>query len=431
MGLPDTTAVTVGVPVAIDEGPPWTILVIASTQALQTQETTLVRRVLVGGALVLVLLLSAAAYVLHNMFRARTLRERLRHTDRLAHLTEKAEKILDHIPSGVLALSQELRISSVNRWLEERLAPDVVGKHVGSAFPTARAEDIELVVGLVERALETRDPQSLHREHIALFGAVASLNVHAVPLAHGIGDVTVLLVFDDVTELRRIEQRLLHSEKLVTAGQLAAGIAHEVGTPLNVARGRIELSLSHLGPEHAEASNHRIVMDQIDRVTKLIQQLLDYVRPAPTTVQAVDLARSLHGVRELLAPEASKRNVTLHLDSPESQPTFRADPDQVQQIIVNLTLNAIDACERGGNIWMRSKRRSDSLVLEISDDGPGIARELQKQVFDPFFTTKKRGQGTGLGLWVVAQLVRAQSAEIELDSNPGKGTTVRVVWSPA
>jgi two-component system sensor histidine kinase HydH len=428
IGLPDTAAVTVGVPVAIDEGPPWTIVVVASTQALQTQETTLVRRVLVGGALVLVLLLSAAAYVLHNMFRARTLRERLRHTDRLAHLTEKAEKILDHIPSGVLALSQELRVSSVNRWLEERLERDVVGKHVGSAFPTARADDVELVVGLVDRALETGEPQSLHREHIALFGPAASLNVHAVPLAHGIGDVSVLLVFDDLTELRRIEQRLLHSEKLVTAGQLAAGIAHEVGTPLNVARGRVELSLSHLGPDHAEASNHRIVMDQIDRVTKLIQQLLDYVRPAPSTMHAVDLARSLHGVRELLAPEASKRNVTLHLDSPESQPTFRADPDQVQQIIVNLTLNAIDACERGGKVWMRSKRRGDSLVLEISDDGQGIARELQKQVFDPFFTTKKRGQGTGLGLWVVAQLVRAQSAEIELDSNPGKGTTVRVVW---
>lgn len=303
LGLPSTRAVAISVPLAIDPGPPWHLVVVSSAQQLQTQEKTIVRRVLVGSALVLLLLLSAAGYVLHNTFRARSLRERLKHTEHLAH-----------------------------------------------------------------------------------------------------------------------------SEKLITAGQLAAGIAHEIGTPLNVARGRVELALSHLGSTHDEANNHRVAIDQIDRVTRLIQQLLDYVRPAPASVQSVDLARTLHVVHDLLAAQAAKRNVTLRVDAQNDAPTLRADPDQVQQIIVNLALNAIDACDKGGNVVLGATKRESTVVLEVIDNGQGIPPELQKQVFDPFFTTKKRGQGTGLGMWVVAQLVQAQSARIELDSKPGRGTTVRVVW---
>jgi two-component system, NtrC family, sensor histidine kinase HydH len=428
LGLSNTDAVVAGVTFVLDGGAPWTMLMVTSTVILQTQQRTIVRRVLVGSGLVLVLLLSAAAYVVHNAYRARTLRERLKHTDRLAQLTEKAERMLDHIPSGVLALSDDLHVTGVNRWLAERIGHDVVGRALESTFEAGRAEDVARVVALVKRALDEQEPRALLGEQVALLGQEASLNIHAVPLARGVGDVSVLLVFEDLTELRRIEQRLLHSEKLVTAGQLAAGIAHEIGTPLNVARGRVELSLSHLGNQHAEADNHRLVIDQIDRVTRLIQQLLDYVRPAPTSVREIDLAQSLHAVRDLLAPQAAKRNVSLGIDvSPEAS-TLRTDPDQVQQILVNLALNAIDACEKGGTVALRARRRDDAIVLEIEDTGHGIPRELQKQVFDPFFTTKKRGQGTGLGLWVVAQLVRAQAAEIELDSAPGQGTTVRIAW---
>lgn len=303
IGLPATKAVAVSVPLAIDPGPPWHLVVVTSAQQLQTQEKTIVQRVVVGGTLVLVLLLSAAAYVLHNTFRARSLREQLRHTEHLAH-----------------------------------------------------------------------------------------------------------------------------SEKLITAGQLAAGIAHEIGTPLNVARGRVELALSHLGSTHAEADNHRVAMDQIDRVTRLIQQLLDYVRPAPASVQSIDLARALQVVQNLLAAQAAKRNVTLRVDAQPDTSSLQGDPDQMQQIIVNLALNAIDACDKGGTVVLGAAKRDGTVALEVVDDGQGIPPELQTQVFDPFFTTKKRGQGTGLGLWVVAQLVRAQSAQIELDSKPGRGTTVRVVW---
>jgi signal transduction histidine kinase len=295
-GLPDTAAVAIAVPIAVEPAGRWVLLALASTMAIENQERIVVRRVLVGSVLVLVLLLSAAAYVIRNSYRAREM------------------------------------------------------------------------------------------------------------------------------------QRLLHSEKLVTAGQLAAGIAHEIGTPLNVARARVELTMSHLGKDHAEAANQQVVIDQIDRVTRQLQQLLDYVRPAPASIQQIDVASTLQTVADLLAPQAAKRGVSLRTDAALELPRLAADPDHLQQILVNLALNAIDASERGQSVALRARARDGRLAIEISDAGHGIPRDLQKQVFDPFFTTKKRGQGTGLGLWVVAQLVRAQSAEIELESAAGQGTTVRLMY---
>lgn len=428
IGLARTTAVLVAVPVQVASGPPWTLLIVVSTAALQAQEHTLVRRVLVGGTLVLLLLLSAAIYVVVSTRRAATLRERLRHVDRLAHLTEKAEKIIDHIPSGVLTLSEDCRVTGVNRWFAGRLTRDITGNTLAQAFDHAPAEDLATLSELVERAIATHSPQSLPRARLSLLGQEALISIDAIPLERSVADVSLLVVFDDLTELRRIEERLLHSEKLVTAGQLAAGIAHEIGTPLNVARGRIELSLGHLGAGHAEAPNHQVALDQIDRVTRLIQQLLDYVRPTTSAMQEIDVARTMRVVQDLLTAHATKHDVGLHVDSPESLPVLRADPDQVQQVLVNLVLNAIDACGRGGSVTLAASPQAGAIRLEVADDGHGIPRDIQAQIFDPFFTTKKRGQGTGLGLWVVAQLVRLHAAEIEVLSAPGSGTKVRVTW---
>ncbi len=232
--------------------------------------------------------------------------------------------------------------------------------------------------------------------------------------------------------LRRIEERLLHSEKLVTAGQLAAGIAHELGTPLNVIRARAELTIDRLG-DHPEARNQQIVLDQVDHVSRLIGQLLDYVRIAPPLTQPVHAAQALDGVAALLAVEAERRGVRVTVDrGPAELAPVRADAGQLQQVLVNLAMNALDACARGGHVTLRARPGDGATVaFEVEDDGAGIAPEARAQVFDPFYTTKKRGQGTGLGLWVVAQIVRAHDAHIDLDGRPGTGTLVRVTWPVA
>jgi two-component system, NtrC family, sensor histidine kinase HydH len=428
--LPPEMSVAVATSVRIGEvGEPWALVRVSSAASLRSQERTLVRRLVVGGCMALGLLLASAAYVLHNTRRTTAFRERLRHADKLAHLTEKAEKILDHIPSGVLALSDDLRITATNHWLETRLQRPALGSRLADAFPEAPEAQIEQLVALVGDARAAGAPRSLHRQRLALFGADALVNVHAVPLERAVADASVLVVIDDMTALGRIEEQLLHSEKLVTAGQLAAGIAHEIGTPLNIARGRAELALSRLGADHAQASSQRVIIDEVDRVTRLIRQLLDYVRPSPAEARAVDVVAAIERVAILLGPQATERGVMLAVDAPAALRAVRADPDHVQQILVNLVMNALDACPRGGRVEIRARAMPRSeVVFEVVDSGPGIPPESRPHVFDPFFTTKKRGQGTGLGLWIVAQLVRSHGGEIELGDASGSGTVVRVTW---
>jgi len=180
--------------------------------------------------------------------------------------------------------------------------------------------------------------------------------------------------------------------------------------------------------DDGDAKSLHTIVDRIDHVSRLITQLLDYLRPQPSHVQPVDATQSLRLVAELLQPQATSRDVTLDVQTATGTATLRADPGQLQQVLVNLVMNAIDACDGGGRVTLSAQRRSDAVVLEVADDGRGIDPDDRAHVFDPFFTTKKRGKGTGLGLWVVAQVARAHDAEIELDTTRGTGTTFRIVW---
>jgi signal transduction histidine kinase len=149
----------------------------------------------------------------------------------------------------------------------------------------------------------------------------------------------------------------------------------------------------------------------------------------------VGLGPIVRDVYELLRVEAERRRVQLEFDVPDTLPPLAADPDQLQQVLVNLALNACDACGPGGQVRLSASAPDGSetgtwglVTLTVRDDGCGIPRESLNQVFDPFFTTKKRGQGTGLGLTMVAHVVRNHGGRIELESEPGQGTCVTVLW---
>jgi signal transduction histidine kinase len=216
---------------------------------------------------------------------------------------------------------------------------------------------------------------------------------------------------------------------------LAAGIAHEIGTPLGVVRGRAEYVLGKLGQAHPQGPGVAVIIEQIDRVSRTLRQLLDFSRLQPTAVRPVGLGPIVRDVYELLRVEAERRRVQLEFDVPDTLPPLAADPDQLQQVLVNLALNACDACGPGGQVRLSASAPDGSetgtwglVTLTVRDDGCGIPRESLNQVFDPFFTTKKRGQGTGLGLTMVAHVVRNHGGRIELESEPGQGTCVTVLW---
>ncbi len=237
------------------------------------------------------------------------------------------------------------------------------------------------------------------------------------------------------TRLAQLHEKLVQAEKLATVGVLAAGIAHEIGTPLGVVRGHAEYILGKLGPRETLAPGLRTIIEQIDRVCRTLRQLLDFSRPQAAHVRATDLRNHIQGLRQLLGVEAQRKGLTLQWELPEKLPLLAADPDQLEQVLVNLALNAIDACPEQGLVQIRASAsqltEGEEVEISVEDNGCGIAAEHLHQVFDPFFTTKKRGQGTGLGLTVVAQIVRSHGGRVELTSDVGNGTCVRVSWPSA
>jgi two-component system sensor histidine kinase HydH len=411
-------------------GAHWSVATLTSVAQLRSVEQAVVARLGIATAVVVLLLAAFGAWVVLASRRAVALRESRRHADRLAHLHEKSQKILDHVPTGVLALAADGRVSALNQPLRERLGADMVGRPLAEALPRAQPAVVERVLGLVEQACAQGRPRYLAGEALDLFGEPGRYNLHAVPLEHPDPDVRALVLIEDLSNLEALESQLLRAEKLATVGVLAAGIAHEIGTPLGVVRGRAEYLLGKLGAQSPHAPGARVIIEQIDRVSRTIRQLLDFARIQPPQARGVPAAQALRALEDLLGLEAERRKMTLVVTAPEHLPALAADPDQLQQVLVNLVMNALDACEAGATVRVEgiADPASGRVAIRVKDDGCGIPPERQNQVFDPFFTTKKRGQGTGLGLTIVAQIARNHGAEVELVSAPGKGTAFTLWW---
>jgi signal transduction histidine kinase len=230
-------------------------------------------------------------------------------------------------------------------------------------------------------------------------------------------------------KLQSLERQLIRAEKLATTGVLAAGIAHEVGTPLGIIRARAELLMDELARSSSKRALEAIVA-QIDRISSTIGQVLDFSRAQPVEVRPVDGAAAVRATLDLIAHRFRQQDLEIQLDVPPDLPPIAADPHQFEQAFVNILLNACDACTKGGGIRMSARLSDDRarVAWEIRDDGSGIPTENLLAVFDPFFTTKKRGEGTGLGLPVAAGIIRNHGGEITLTSTVGLGTTVTVLW---
>jgi signal transduction histidine kinase len=226
----------------------------------------------------------------------------------------------------------------------------------------------------------------------------------------------------------QVAQALVRAEKLITVGVLSAGIAHEIGSPLAVIRGRAESVLDHQeGP--APAEDMRVIIKHIDNISSTIRQLLDFSRRQSVAPSPVPLDVAVERARELVQWKLAGKGLTLTVQIEENLPLLAANPDQLQQVLVNLLLNACDASEKGSLVLVTAWAIGTSEVgFSVVDQGCGVAAEHLNAVFDPFFTTKKRGEGTGLGLTIVAGIVRNHGGHIHLANNPEEGTTVTVRW---
>ncbi len=228
-------------------------------------------------------------------------------------------------------------------------------------------------------------------------------------------------------QARELENQLVRADRLITVGVMATEIAHEIGTPLGVVRGRAEQVLRRSDAPAAE--DLRVVISQVDRISATVRQLLDFSRRSPLEKRDVSLAAVVERTRELLQLKFEARRLQLDVDLTDDIPMLTADPDQLQQVLVNLLLNACDASSPGGRVSVTAARAPGQMVrIAVADRGAGIPPENLTAIFEPFFTTKPRGEGTGLGLAIAAGIIRNHAGQIDVQSRLGQGTTISVLW---
>lgn len=341
-----------------------------------------------------------------------------------------AAEILETLPDGVALVRLDGRIRSVNRGLARMLglsAREVEQRAIGEWLPDV--------------ALDPARPLGEHEASLSTRNGVVPVSVTTALLGDKQGDpIGLVLVLRDLRELATLRSRLVTSGRLAALGRLAAGIAHEINNPiayvhanLGALRGLLDDATEKL-PDEAGAAAEPLreaqelieeSLEGVQRVAAIVRDLRSFSHAGGGERRTVELAPLLDAVLRVAAPQLR------HVGCVERRyghdvPLVRGDPQELEQVFLNLVANAGQAVRGDQAIRVVTRRAGDRAVVLVEDDGRGIAPETLSSIFDPFFTTKRVGEGTGLGLSIAYQIVRAHGGELSVESAPGRGTTCRV-----
>ena len=227
-----------------------------------------------------------------------------------------------------------------------------------------------------------------------------------------------------------MQRDLSHAERLALSGRIVAEVAHEIGTPLHSVMGHLELLREDLPPLAVSETIERrlrVIESQLGRLREIIDRLLDLTRRSPQPAVPVDVNGLVQETVELVRPAVAAARLELSVEADPGVPRLLAQRSELQQVVLNLLTNALDATPPGGAIRVATRARGDEVEVEVADTGCGIAAPELKRVFDPFVTTKDPERGTGLGLFICAQIVHDHGGRIDVASEEGRGSTFRVV----
>lgn len=225
-------------------------------------------------------------------------------------------------------------------------------------------------------------------------------------------------------EIRESQEHLRRADRLSALGEIAAGLAHEIRNPLASVKGALEIVGARVPPGSPEAEFAHIAGKELARLDGMVTEFLTYARPREPELRQAMLQEVIEHVVRLLGPEAERARVTVEIEQPGSVPSLPIDPEQMAQVIFNVVLNAIQASPAGARVRVRESVDGARGIVEVIDEGPGIAPEHAPRIFDPFFTTRDRG--TGLGLAISHRVVTAHRGMIDALPASGRGTRVRI-----
>ena len=297
---------------------------------------------------------------------------------------------------------------------------EVMGLPIEILLPDESYRDeLEEIIRETDESGFVRNHQTLRKTRS---GEILVVNLSRTLIRDRDGEVLgAIAILRDMTQMRRFEQQMLQTEKVALAGQLAAGIAHEIGTPLNIISGIAECLLLDRGKDHPEREDLEIVISQTERIARLIRELLVFSRPQPLRVEPLRINDELLRATNLLGGKLKKTGIRLELALSASLPPVMADANQLQQIFLNLIVNACDALadrEASGLLKIVSRIESSipnqgEIIVEFSDNGTGILPSILDTVFEPFVSSKEPGKGTGLGLAVCKRIMEQHRGSIE------------------
>ncbi len=341
----------------------------------------------------------------------------------IARLKDFSENIVESLNVGVLAVDLGGLVESWNTRMEQLFGvsrQDAVGRQLASLLPG------ELAAEIAARG-DQDQITGIYKQRLQHQGLLLTLNVSIAPLVSKSGErIGRLLLFDDVTQRERMEEQMSQTEKLTSLGLLAAGVAHEVNTPLAVISNYIQMLAKQMpenDPRHAIIEK---IVKQTFRASEIVNNLLNFSRTGAGELADVDVNRVVEETLSLVAHPLKTSQIQIVKQLGAGLPAVRGSANKLQQVFLNFFLNARDAMPGGGILEVRTAARNGSVEIEVADTGAGIPREHIHRIFDPFFTTKSIGRGTGLGLSVSYGIIKEHAGKIDVRSTPGRGTSFHV-----
>jgi two-component system sensor histidine kinase HydH len=341
----------------------------------------------------------------------------------LSRIKAFSDNLVENMPIGLTAFDGSGILTAFNQTAESilgRSVEEVLGKQAGEILP-GKCLEIFLEVTAERRMIEREIDCTIAE------GRILQLEVIATTLEEDDGVfLGYVILFRDMTEVRRLQQEVTRNRRLASLGSLAAGVAHEIRNPLSSLKGFATYFLERFRENPNDRETAEVMIREVDRLNRVINQLLEFARPLTMTLVPTSLQSLIRHTLKTVEGQAREKAIAIETDLSPEIGEIPIDADRISQVLMNLALNAIAATEAGGTLRITLARQDDrSIRISIVDTGAGIRKEDLPRVFDPYFTTKPTG--TGLGLPIVQKIVEAHGGEILLASKPGEGTTATVI----
>ncbi len=341
----------------------------------------------------------------------------------LSRLKAFSDNLVENMPIGLIAIDDQHKIASFNQVAERVLAFSAeksIGQDAMGVLPIELLKQIDILGaggGLIEKEIEC----SLNK------GKRIPLEVSMQSLHDGDGRFFgYVLLFKDLSEIMSLRREIARNQRLASVGRLAAGVAHEIRNPLSSIKGLATYFKERYQEKLDDQQIANIMIQEVDRLNRVVGQLLDFARPIKISRKSISIKTLIEDSLKLVKMQASEKNIHIETHFPPHMNTVLVDPDRLNQVLLNLYLNAIDSMQEGGrlSVMIPNSEQKEHTEIRVIDNGRGIRPEDLAHIFDPYFTTKSTG--TGLGLAIVHNIVEAHGGKVQVESNLGEGTSITI-----